>query len=49
MPFGVESMDRQTFVNNVTGLAKAAKIFEVLKFISLNSLKSKQLEEFVDE
>ncbi|MBY0404884.1 MAG: hydrolase [Cyanobacteria bacterium] len=29
MAFGVESMDRQTLVNNVTGLAKAAKIFDV--------------------
>ena len=29
MAFGVQSMDRQTMKNNVIGLAKAAKIFDV--------------------
>ena len=29
MAFGVQSMDRQTMKNNVVGLAKAAKIFDV--------------------
>ncbi|GAB4215469.1 MAG: hydrolase [Roseiflexaceae bacterium] len=29
MAFGVQSIDRQTLINNVTGLAKAAKIFQV--------------------
>ncbi len=29
MAFAVQSIDRQTLVNNVTGLAKAAKVFNV--------------------
>ncbi|HEY0427160.1 MAG TPA: hydrolase [Pyrinomonadaceae bacterium] len=29
MAFGVQSIDRQTLINNVVGLAKAAKIFNV--------------------
>ena len=29
MAFAVQSIDRQTLVNNVTGLAKAAKVFKV--------------------
>ncbi|SDP78163.1 Isochorismatase family protein, partial [Ralstonia sp. 25mfcol4.1] len=29
MAFGVQSMDRQTMKNNVVGLAKAARIFDV--------------------
>lgn len=29
MAFGVQSMDRQTLKNNVVGLAKAAKIFDI--------------------
>jgi nicotinamidase-related amidase len=29
MAFGVQSMDRQTMKNNVVGLAKAAKVFDV--------------------
>lgn len=29
MAFGVQSMDRQTMKNNVVGLAKAAKIFDI--------------------
>ena len=29
MAFGVQSMDRQALKNNVVGLAKAAKIFNV--------------------
>ena len=34
MAFGVASIDRQTLKNNVTGLAKAAKIFDVPTFIT---------------
>lgn len=34
MAFGVSSIDRQTLKNNVTGLAKAAKIFAVPTFIT---------------
>jgi nicotinamidase-related amidase len=29
MAFGVQSIDRQTLKNNVVGLAKAAKVFEI--------------------
>ncbi|MGO4158725.1 hydrolase, partial [Cupriavidus sp. YAF13] len=29
MAFGVQSMDRQAMKNNVVGLAKAAKIFNI--------------------
>jgi nicotinamidase-related amidase len=29
MAFGVQSIDRQTLINNATGLAKAAKVFKV--------------------
>lgn len=29
MAFGVQSIDRQTLISNVTGLAKAAKVFDV--------------------
>lgn len=34
MAFGVASIDRQTLKNNVTGLAKASKIFNVPTFIT---------------
>lgn len=29
MAFGVQSIDRQTLKNNVVGLAKAAKVFNI--------------------
>ena len=29
MAFGVQSIDRQTLKNNVVGLAKAAKVFQI--------------------
>ena len=29
MAFGVQSIDRQTLKNNVVGLAKAAKVFDI--------------------
>jgi nicotinamidase-related amidase len=34
MAFGVQSMDRQTLKNNVVGLAKAAKIFDIPAIIT---------------
>src|SRR5262245_25000103 len=34
MAFGVQSMDRQTLKNNVVGLAKAAKVFNIPTTIS---------------
>jgi len=40
MFFGVQSADRQTIVNNVTGLAKAAKIFNVPVVLTTISAKS---------
>jgi nicotinamidase-related amidase len=40
MFFGVQSTDRQTIVNNVVGLAKAAKIFKVPTIFSTVAAKS---------
>jgi nicotinamidase-related amidase len=34
MAFGVQSMDRQTLKNNVVGLAKAAKVFDIPAIIT---------------
>jgi len=40
MFFGVQSTDRQTIINNVTGLAKAAKIFRVPVVLTTVAAKS---------
>ncbi len=40
MFFGVQSTDRQTIVNNVVGLAKAAKIFKVPTILTTVAAKS---------
>ena len=40
MTFGVMSIDRQTLVNNVVGLAKAAKIFNVPVILTTVETKS---------
>src|SRR4051812_1632097 len=40
MAFGVSSIDRQTLINNVTGLAKAAKIFKVPTILTTVAAKS---------
>lgn len=40
MFFGVQSTDRQTIINNVTGLAKAAKIFKVPVVLTTVAAKS---------
>jgi nicotinamidase-related amidase len=40
MGFGVRSIDRQTLVNNVTGLAKAAKVFKVPTILTTIAAKS---------
>lgn len=40
MAFGVASIDRQTLINNVTGLAKAAKIFKVPTILTTVAAKS---------
>lgn len=40
MFFGVNSMDRQLIVNNVVGLAKAAKVFDVPVILSTVETKS---------
>lgn len=40
MFFGVQSTDRQTIINNVTGLAKAAKIFNVPVILTTVAAKS---------
>ena len=34
MAFGVQSIDRQTLKNNVVGLAKAAKVFDIPTIIT---------------
>lgn len=34
MVFGVQSIDRQSLVNNVLGLAKAAKVFDIPSFLT---------------
>lgn len=40
MAFGVQSIDRQALVNNVTGLAKAAKVFKVPTILTTVAEKS---------
>jgi nicotinamidase-related amidase len=40
MAFGVSSIDRQVLINNVTGLAKAAKIFKVPTILTTVAAKS---------
>jgi nicotinamidase-related amidase len=40
MTFGVASIDRQTLINNVVGLAKAAKVFKVPVILSTVETKS---------
>jgi nicotinamidase-related amidase len=40
MAFGVSSIDRQTLINNVAGLAKAAKIFKVPTILTTVAAKS---------
>lgn len=40
MAFGVSSIDRQTLINNVVGLAKAAKIFKVPTILTTVAAKS---------
>ncbi|MBI5440713.1 MAG: hydrolase [Deltaproteobacteria bacterium] len=40
MFFGVQSMDRQTLINNVLGLAKAAKVFDVPTILTTVAAKS---------
>jgi nicotinamidase-related amidase len=40
MLFGINSMDRQSLINNVVGFAKAAKIFEVPLILSTVETKS---------
>src|SRR3954465_10620075 len=40
MAFGVSSIDRQTLINNVVGLAKAAKIFNVPTILTTVAAKS---------
>ncbi len=40
MFFGVQSTDRETIINNVTGLAKAAKIFKVPTILTTVAAKS---------
>jgi nicotinamidase-related amidase len=40
MFFGVQSTDRQTIINNVVGLAKAAKIFKVPTVLTTVAAKS---------
>ena len=40
MAFGVQSIDRQTLVNNTVGLAKAAKIFNVPTILTTVAAKS---------
>lgn len=40
MAFGVQSIDRQTLINNVVGLAKAAKIFGVPVILTTVAAKS---------
>lgn len=40
MFFGVESADRETIINNVTGLAKAAKIFKVPTILTTVAAKT---------
>src|SRR5437764_11101239 len=40
MAFGVQSIDRQTLVNNVVGLAKAAKVFQVPTILTTVAAKS---------
>jgi nicotinamidase-related amidase len=40
MAFGVQSIDRQTLINNVTGLAKAAKIWNVPTVLTTVAAKS---------
>src|SRR3954468_4440176 len=40
MAFGAWSIDRQTLINNVTGLAKAAKIFKVPTILTTVAAKS---------
>jgi nicotinamidase-related amidase len=40
MAFGVQSIDRQTLINNVTGLAKAAKVFQVPTVLTTVAAKS---------
>src|SRR3954462_247733 len=40
MAFAVQSIDRQTLVNNVVGLAKAAKIFDVPVVLTSVAAKS---------
>jgi nicotinamidase-related amidase len=40
MAFGVQSIDKQTLINNVTGLAKAAKVFKVPTVLTTVAAKS---------
>ena len=40
MSFGVQSIDRQTLINNVTGLAKAARVFNVPTVLTTVAAKS---------
>lgn len=40
MSFGVQSIDRQTLINNVTGLAKAARVFDVPTILTTVAAKS---------
>ena len=40
MFFGVQSTDRETIINNVEGLAKAAKIFKVPTILTTVAAKS---------
>ena len=40
MFFGVQSTDRETIINNVVGLAKAAKIFKVPTILTTVAAKS---------
>jgi nicotinamidase-related amidase len=40
MSFGVQSIDRQMLINNVTGLAKAAKVFDVPTVLTTVAAKS---------
>ena len=40
MSFAVQSIDRQTLVNNVTGLAKGARVFDVPTVLTTVAAKS---------
>lgn len=40
MSFGVQSIDRQMLINNVTGLAKAARVFDVPTVLTTVAAKS---------